>query len=288
MITGCAKQDSGSLPIDFEGENDKEITYEFGHGVIDYNFDEWNYDGLTSLDFDYVIDNQGSAAEFGLIILIDGIPQRFNVEGSETMMHKVEIQQESRSEIKIELTPEIEKTKNKVNLTPILILNPSIKVQDIKEYGVNHSISSAPTVNLSLETSQESKSKSNTDIIISYTELPDSVEEEYIKNGFNMLETEIYLQTEIGGNEDSQYIDSNDNMDISILGKSGEYRLLTFVNNEIVDYYNVVVNPENITNIKLGVKAKAGDNIYFFIVPRDVQEPQEFVLPSQSMKWIVK
>ncbi len=287
IFTGCTKKQKNTEEINFNNINSQEERYEYEHGIVNYQFEQWNYNG-NKLNFNYNISNQGKKCEFGLIFLIDGIPQEYSINGKKTSMYTFNMKSNETQILSIEMMPKINTKKSQCNFNAFLILNPSTHIKDIKQYGHNHSISSAPTVSLIMDKHSIDEKIQIENIKYDYEDIPSQILNEYLKDGTNILESNIYIERNLMNDEDGDYLYKEKPLQLKAYGKQGKYRILEFRNNSISHMYNVVVKREKYSNIVLKTDFNKNDNVYFLIVPLDSQDPYDYIMINQSERWIVK
>ncbi len=287
LLVGCNSKDNTKEKINFEKtESQEEEHYEYEHGVANYHFEQWNYNGET-LSFDYNINNIGKECEFGLMFLIDGIPQEYEVDGEMTSMYILDMETNKNKTLSIKMNPKIDTEKDKCNFNAFLILNPSLHIEDIKQYGHNHSISSVGTILLEMNKTSINKNIKLENTEVHYQDIPKQVIKDNTKDGMNMLDSNIYIAK--NSSEDNQnYLYINEPLQLKIYGKKGNYRILEFKNNQISNMYNITVKKDQYSNITLNPVMKKNDNIYFLVVPLDAQDPYDYIMINQSERWIVK
>lgn len=287
FLPGCQADNSDQdEEIDFQEQEIKQDEgYTFEHGIVDYNFEKWSYDGQP-LTFDYRIENTGKECEFGLVFLVDGIVQTYETEGKSTSMYTLNMETGDQKVLSIKLTPKIDSDKTECNLNAYVVKNPSKQIKDIKEYGHNHTISATATVYLEMNTPSVDENIKSNNVDVKFQEIPAEVIKEHTKEGINMLDSNVYV--EMVNTDEYNYLKKNEPVEIEAYGKAGNYRILEFNNNKVINTYNVSLQKDQYTCMTIESAYKKNDNIYFAIVPADIQDPYDYVMLNQSERSIVK
>ncbi len=288
LLVGCSSTspEPDTTEIDFGNQQElKEESYDFGHGVVDYDFETWSYDG-EELEFEYFIKNTGSECEFGLIFLIDGVPQIYEVEGETTEMYSLSMSTGEEQVLSIKINPRIDSDKKECNLNAFVIFNPSTKIEDIKQYGFNHSVSSTATIHLELNHSAMDPDVKVETVDVKYKEIPTDVLVQYFKGEIDVLDYNVYVEQ--SGVEDSQYVTKDSPIDLNVFGKSGNYRLLAVEDNHITHIYDIRLEEKQYTTVSLEIPMKETTNLYFLVVPIDIQDPYDYIMMNQSERYIVQ
>lgn len=269
------------------GNSDGHVSenYEFSHGFVNYQFETLNYDG-EPLELEYFIENMGKECELGLVVLVDGITQYFEVDGKQSNIYKNDFKKEQRRQFSIKLNPQAF-DKKEANLNTYLVLNPSKKINNIKEYGNNHAISNNVTVRLNMNVTNNTK-----DIIknptINYESIPSDILESYTIKGMNMLESDIYVVVNGMVEQGNKIVDVNQPLNVNVFGKAGMYRLLTVIDNQIVETLNVMVKENQVAIVNVEPPLEKNNNLYFLVVPVDPQDQQNYTVIAQSERMIVQ
>lgn len=285
-LFGCTTTNQENKDIEFGNTPMQEEYYLYEHGVDGYQFEKWKYDG-DSLSFDYTINNDEKECEFGLVFLVNGIKQEYEVEGQRTSMYLLNMNTGDKKTLSIKMNPRIDEDRKDCNVNAFLILNPSKHIEDAKQYGHNHSISSVGTIILEMDKAAVDKSINVSSVDVQYQNIPEDVIKDNTKDGINMLDSNIYIQKNTS--DDNQVeLHKDTPVQFNIYGKQGRYRLLEFCNNEVTHMYDVDVRQNQYSSIMLNVDMKENDNAYYLIVPLDTQDPYDYVMMSQSERLIVK
>lgn len=283
LFVGCSSKAGENETIDFDEPLDIEENYSFGHGVVDYQFEKWNFSG-EPLTFDYEIKNIDDELEFGLVFLVDGLPQTYEVDGETTSMFKTHLKTGEETTISISMTPKVHTKLNETNLNAYVVLNPSTEFEDIKKYKTNHGISSTPTISLNLEDHKENTDFNEKTLKTDFEPISNDVLTNLLGGDGTMLRENIFL---VSVNDDT-YIKSATNLILNAYGKSGHYRLLTVEDNVITDASEIEIKEETYTKISLNLEMEDVTNLYFLLVPLDVQDVHGYLMMSQSNRWIVE
>lgn len=288
LLLGCKANNQKPEDVDFENQQViEEERYEYGHGVVDYQFEKWSYNG-QDLVFDYFIKNIEKEAEFGLVFLIDGINQTYEVDGEKTSMYKVNMKSNEEKKLSIKLKPEIDSNKKTCNLNAYLILNPSTQIKESKQYIYDHSISSTATINLDLNSHAASDKIKVKSLDVTYDDIPSDILKEHVRDGENMLNTNVNIEyVSSDGNEDN-ILNADKPIKLRAFGKSGNYRVLVVKDNVITETYDIGIKDKQYSIMTLNVDLENTTNIYFLIVPTDVQDVQDYIMMNQSERYIVK
>lgn len=283
LLVGCSAKVGENETIDFDDPLDIEEKYSFGHGVVDYQFEKWNFSGQP-LTFDYEIKNIEDEIEFGLVFLVDGLPQTYEVDGETTTMFKTHLKTGEETTISISMTPKVHTTLNETNLNAYIVVNPSTEIEDIKKYKMNHSIGSTPTIRLILEEHQHNTDFGINKIGTDFEPISEEVLEKFREIDATMLSENAYIEAD----DDILFVNSMTNFSLNAYGKVGQYRLLTVEDNVITDASEIEIKEETYTKISLNLELDDVTNLYFLLVPLDVQDVHGYLMMSQSNRWIVE
>lgn len=288
LLPGCKANDPNKQNVNFEDKKIiEEESYEYGHGVVDYQFEKWSYDG-QNLVFDYFINNIRQECEFGLVFLVDGICQTYEINGQKTSMYKVKMKANEEKKFTIKLTPEINSNKKLCNLNAFVILNPSAQIKEFKQYGHNHSISSTATINLELNSKAINDKIKVKSLNITYNDIPSNILKEYIKDNSNILNNNVYVEYVPSEDNKDNVIPADDPINIRVFGKKGNYNVLVVKDNVITDTYSTAVKENKYSLVTLDAIIKDTTNIYFLVVPIDVQDSHDYIMMNQSERYVVK
>lgn len=283
LLVGCSSQVDESENIDFDEPIIVEEKYEFVHGVVNYQFEKWSFKD-EPLNFDYEIKNIGLEAEFGLVFLIDGLPQTYEVDGQMTNMYKVILETDKETKVSISMIPKVLTNSNETNINAFVVLNPSTQIDDVKKYKMNHAISSTATIRLILEEHQYNTDFEIKKIGTDFEPISEEVLEKFREIDATMLGENAYIEAD----DDILFVSSMANFSLNAYGKPGHYRLLTVEDNVITDASEIEIKEETYTKISLNLELEDVTNLYFLLVPLDVQDVHGYLMMSQSNRWIVE
>ncbi len=288
LLLGCNISQEKQENVNFESPQiNEDDSYEYEHGVVNYKFERLSYNG-ESLSFDYFINNIRQECEFGLVFLVDGVCQTYEIEGQKTSMHKVKMKTNEKKVFSIKMVPEIAQNKELCNVNAFVILNPSTQIKNIKQYGHNHSISSTATMNLKLESNCASDKIQVKTLNTTYNDIPSDELKTFIKDGMNILKENVYIDYMTADENIDNTFYSNEPTYLRVFGKSGDYNVLVVEDNIITNMYRTSVKENKYSLMTLDLNIKNTKNIYFLIVPIDVQDVQDYIMIGQSERYIVK
>ncbi|WP_058485456.1 hypothetical protein [Defluviitalea phaphyphila] len=258
LLIACSKQNTNTANIDediFNMENNnirQQVDYKFHFGPK--NIENPVKINEESLEYDMKFENLGGPAEFGIIIVADGIPQKVKLEDDLAIMHKVSLDTKESKEYKFIIN------KQDLNINdgeehiihPIVILEPDYIPQNITPFTHEGSL------NASLGIPFYYTSDIKKDIKIGHV---DSIKiDDQFRKEYN-LDREVKVSCEILWSIDDPNVpfisheDLKQGFDINLIGNVlGEMRVFLFVDNKPVkingyDFYDVKIQKGMVSKI---------------------------------------
>lgn len=142
---GCNIQDSvestipiSSNPFSDDIVNGEDVQFAYGFGLLTPDSkSDFVYEG-DALSAEYFIDNVGVTMSTGMLMFVNGIPQKYSVNnGEETYMHIQEAPANQTTIVKISFVPVCGKAGDKLSVRFLSILNPQIRPTKL-EYMYGH------------------------------------------------------------------------------------------------------------------------------------------------------
>lgn len=302
LLCGCEKSVEKELPLVEENpfnteeiENaGQEVSANYGWGVKNYDPEvrEIPYsDGEIRLGLEF--SNSGPNCEVGMMIFIDGIPQKYSNEssGMRSYMNPVNIT-EKQQEFSIYLEPKFTMKGKKHRMFIACIYEPSYRDKTAKAgFGNFHKISALLPWHIVCKKSYDEKlevSKGN-----DLSEIPKSIKEEFARRNEDGQERNILdYETKIKYFQDNKMVEGfsiNAARDLQIKifgGETGEYRLSLFVDHELVNafsgkpYVDISLKKDKMLSIDIPSlvdisSAGKGSCMYVMMCPIDEQRPDE-------------
>lgn len=249
----------------------EELKYEFSHGLKDEQ-DKLVFAG-NSLDFIYEVDNRGAKVELGLMIFIDGIVQEFKVDDSDILsLYKFSMITDEIKDINIQLDPSIGQSGEESIIRFLIVLNPSVQINGLKDIGNNYSISQpiASYMIFKKDANRSLKSLSR-DLDYTFIEMNTQEKESYIikQNNeiYNKLDTEsvfYYLQ------DNEKIIDTynaESKINFKIAGIPGRYNFVVFENMHIVSTTTIDIKKDVYTNISGFKASNDSESLFAILIP---------------------
>lgn len=268
---------------------------EFTYDLLDAD-QTIQFDGKpVSLIFE--LNNIGAAAQYGILVFIDGIVQEFKTEDYKKMdyMHNYELKAEENKSIQISLIPQ-NLEKGEYDLSVLVLLNPDFMPQEPNYvFGYNHKISYAYTkINVQADTTKDAKTLNIEDTNkISEVEKNSYVD---LENEVDRLENNAYCLVLNDGKEEHRKIilDKKDlQIDFKLLGgNDAKYRITVFLNNEPIllekEYSDALLHSstEDYSILKLNLQNKQlrkQNVLYAVAVPTEEIEETAFPIKSDSI-----
>lgn len=303
ILTGCTKNkktdeketldsvSSHNVENPFElSEDDESISSiltvaSYGYGILDRK-ERYVYEG-NLMEIPIEVNNREDSIEVGIMIFIDGIPQRFSFKEDEKLLEEyvkaIELPKKSKIIKTAVFTPTVGKKGDVLKLHVTSLLNPSyIPEGESRSFNVNHSL--LDILPVELEYKADSKS-------LDYKEnfIESIIMSEEARSDLQIREepfNDIQLHDDNAGRYNSlpciPYIEGSDlNLKISAYGvDTCKYRTTIFVNhlpiktlysNDYYDYYDVSVQKDYLARIDFTINhdeiSEKNNFIYAISVP---------------------
>lgn len=291
LLTGCSKKHNVKESIDediFNRENSnggqqQQVDYAFPYGPKNEENPVEIYE--DRLEYDMYIDNQGKAAEFGVMIVIDGIPQKTVLPGNDNtpaIMHKVSLKTKEAKDYKFIMNKEllnIDKGDDHI-IYPVLILEPDFIPERRNYFGHEGRLSAARGIPFTYANDRKQ------DMKIGYVEpvkIDDKFRSEYNIDKGEELYGEIFWSLEDINNVFISAEDLKKGFDINLAGDvpAAEMRVFLFVNNKPVEmngysFYEAKVQKGMVAKIHVDptdefiAGLKNNDLIYALAMPKNL------------------
>lgn len=238
----------------------------------------------TDLEFEYEIENGTVECEIGIMVVIDGIPQKYRTNNSNTELyiHSFKMNKEHTEKFKILLNPSVGKSGETLYLNTLSILNPSfIPDPENIEYANNLKISEAGyiPVEFSCDAQIEALHSQQATII---KDIPEEIKKEIEEAGgsiANGVDPSLYFDNFNSDGTKILKLDKNGQQKLTLNGFGGpsnKYRIFIFNNNTAVPFANGVnyieMNylPDKLTSIDIDISGEAltsGSSLYAIAFP---------------------
>ena len=256
---------------------DREITdarYRLNHGVIEPDPESQSliYAG-TPVTLTYMMDNEGTAAEWGIVIYVNGFQQPFSIDGSNEVKncHIINMEEGEKKNCKIQFIPIQGKAGEDFTVYIATILKPSYQVKgDSLDWGYFHSYGQAVPLHLVIE-----KDVPAQDVDLDCKTLTGEYNEQFPYWAHHSNTTEI----EISDGYDAVYAEADRDitLDIAVSGRESlNYRLAIFIDHKLVPaldgnkYYNIATQKDKMLRLKIKLpysEVKDGKFIYGVLIP---------------------
>lgn len=129
---------SGNNPFSDDVVNGEDVQFAYGFGLVSPDINNnFVYEG-NALSAEYFIDNIGNTISTGMLMFVNGIPQKYSVNGGQdTYMHIQEAPAHKKTTVNISFIPVCGKTGDKLSVRFLSILNPHIRPTKL-EYTYGH------------------------------------------------------------------------------------------------------------------------------------------------------
>lgn len=220
-----------------EHQDGQDGILRINHGVIDPDPQTGKlvYNGAP-VSCTYMLNNEGSKAEWGIVIYVNGVQQPYAVDNmdEEKVCHVFTVEEHSRRDVKIVFTPIIGKSGQDLSVIFATVLKPSY-VLDEKEistgYGYYHSHSTGLTMQLIMN--QDAPGGGSVDVLSGKATVGSNIPE--WADGSN--ETEVFLD----GDKEAVYAksDTDAKLMLSIIGRDNhKYRVSFYINHHLIPVFN--------------------------------------------------
>lgn len=257
-----------------QAELKQEETFTLNSGIVgEYPDSTFVYDGAP-IKIKYRWDAEGKF-QMGLKVYLNGIEQRYSVNGTETNMH-VEDMDSNTKEFELEFTPNVGEKGENLEVLFANVFEPKIlKISEegFLKFGHQQSISSPMLWYVRME-SDGIKAASNIFEKLPSTKLSEEEKQAYMdKDNFGNTRNHLDVQEIKFFQDDSEIsngiIDSTKPLTIRILGgREGAYRVSVHKNFNVCaidqkSYFDIVSDKESYTDIVIPKNEfKSGDNVY--------------------------
>lgn len=286
LLTACSNENIDVIDEDMfnrEGDSSVEqvqIDYEFPFGPM--NIERPVKINENKLEYDMDIDNRANAAEFGVMVVIDGIPQETTLGNDYAVMHKISLDTNEHKDYKFV----IDKNNLKINdrddhiIYPMIILEPDYIPTDRNYFAHEGKLSASQGLKFTYSMDK------NQDFKIGFAEsvkIDDKLETEYKIKKDRELENQILWSLDDSNNAFITLEDLDNGFDINLIGDElGEMHVFLFVNNqpiEINDYsfYDVKIQKGMVSKINVELNEEFiselsnGDSIFLIAMPKNLE-----------------
>lgn len=281
-----------------EFNKDKRNDESFPDVEFSYNLLNWDKTIIfekSPITLTLDIANNEAAAEFGIMVFINGISQEFmtNEYNESKYMQSYNIESKQQKSIQIILTPQNIEIGN-YELVVIMLLNPSFMAKSPNYvFGYNHKISYAYT---NIEIKTDTNLNKNVMTIEKSNSIDEIEKNKYIDENGNRLEARAHCIMLNDGEEENRKINLNGN-NLSIVykvlgGESAKYCVTTFINHEPIlvnDKYDYVLLKSSIDTYSTfsceynNKKLQDKNVIYSIAIPVDNIKNNAFPIKSDSV-----
>lgn len=238
----------------------------------------------TDLEFEYEIENGTVECEIGIMVVIDGIPQKYktNTNNIESYVHSFKMNKNHTEKFKISIHPSVGKTGETLYLNTLSILNPSFSPNPENiEYANNLKISEAGYIPVEFSCDAQTEALHSQQATIT-KDIPEEIIKEIEEAGGNIANgTDPYLYFDSLNSDGTKILklDKNGQQKLTLNGFGGpsnKYRIFIFNNNTAVPFANgasyIDINylPDKLTTISVEISNKAlssGSSLYAVAFP---------------------
>lgn len=297
LLTACSNEDMDAIDENmFSGEEDDveqlmQMDYEFPFGPNDLDMPvKINGD---KLEYELYIDNQENAAEFGIMVVMDGIPQMSTLENTYSIMHKVYLDR-GQYEVYKFVIDRNDLTINKGDehiVYPLIVLEPDYIPTDRKHFVHEGKLSASKGIKFTYAMEKEP------DINNTYVE-PVKLDAQ-LKSKYNIkkntgLENTILWSLDKTNNAFISLEDVSNEFDVNLVGDDiGETRVFLFVNNKPVkineyDCYETTIQPGMVTSVNVQLdknlvsELKNEDSIFVISIPQNLESVEAWPCKTRT------
>lgn len=292
LFTSCINNESdlesteslqNNNPFSVEGnDNETSITNaEFAFGT---SVQFLEYTG-SAIEFDYEIENGSIECEVGIMVTIDGIPQKYHTDKnkSELYVHSFELSKNYVEKFKIIVTPSIGKAGETLFLNTLSILNPSYMPDPTNiEYANNLKINEAGYIPVDYKKDANNIDSFEIKKASTITKIPDEIIDEVTIAGgdiSNGVDPQLYFDDINSVEKRSINIDKVSRLNLSLNGFGGgenKYRIFIFSNHDVIPMCDGVTGiemnflPDELTTISVGIsksEIKSNTSLYAIAFP---------------------
>lgn len=287
----------GSYNYGVEWEEGKEL-------VLDY---------APTVSFRYFVNNSGNAADFGLLIFVNGIRQPYRTEENteNKLLHIFDVQQNERKVQTIEFEPVVGEMGDEVSVEIISMFEPSYINTENSVYNFYHNISSLlpSKMNVTEKTNLSEPEICSDYMVTSITEEMLQEFNSYGSENGNPLDNQVYIDTLknekfytpkalLEEEPDITPFTLNDTVTLCMYGGAPcKYRVSMYINHDLVagafdgaDYIDITTANDSICkktiNINnLNIELKDYNYLYFIAVPfyTEGDYEEKMVMKSSSV-----
>lgn len=288
----------------------------FGYGVEWEDGKEFVLDYAPTVSFQYYVDNSGKAADFGLLLFVNGVRQPYRTEenSENKILHIFDVDQNERKVQTIEFEPVVGEKGDKVSVEIVTMFQPSFINTEKSSYGFSHRISSLYPSSLSV-TQETGLSEPKVCSEYEVTPISEELRQEFNQMGStggyggNALDNGIYIETlkndvfytpadRLDAESDISPFTLNDSVTLCMYGgESCTYRVSMYINHELVagafdgaDYIDITPSRDSICKKAVDLEAlnlslQDDNHLYFIAVPIYTSDNFEgrMVLKSKSV-----
>lgn len=266
-------------------EQDETILYSFEQTP---NLENGNLNSLRN--FSYKITNHGKSFSLGILIFVDGILQEYSLDDSQlSTCNTVELEDNEEKTVKIYINS-IKGNKEKKHSIIIGGILNSDKIYNLKNYGIEHSISQSKK--LYLNGSPDYIVDNNLSVKEHNIQIYD-MEDEFLnekKLDENLLKSEVFINLQQNDTYIYDCLNKNEELIIQVYGREGEYYIYTVYDGNILDkvpYTKIEVKKDKIYSFSIDLSQKQNKNFFVVISTNDLSSIDDGYL-IQSEKYIIK
>lgn len=286
LLTACSNENIDVIDENIfnrDGDNSVQqirIDYEFPFGPMNIERPVKIDEG--KLEYDMYIDNRANAAEFGVMLAIDGMPQMTTLENNYAVMHKISLDTNEYKEYKFVLDKKDLKINDRDDhiIYPLIILEPDYIPTDRNYFAHEGKLSACEGIKFTYTMDK------NQDYKIGYSE---SVKiDEQLKTKYGMkknfeLENQILWSLDDSNNAFITLEDLRNGFDINLIGDElGDMRVFMFINNQPVEingynFYDVKIQTGLVSKINVELNEEIisnlsnGDSIFLIALPKNLE-----------------
>lgn len=287
LFTACTNKNVDKEVIDEDifnrdhssTEQQEQVDYEFIFGPK--NIEDPVEIGKNKLEYNMDIDNRGNAAEFGIMIVIDGIPQKTELENISAIMHRISLNAKEIKDYKFIMDTEALNINDGADhiIYSMMILEPDYIPENRNHFAHEGKLSA--TSGLPFTYTNYMKQ----DMKIGYVEpvkMDDQLRSEYNINKKSELENQILWSLDDPNNPFITLEDLKRGFDINLVGDVlGEMRVFLFANNQPVEingysFYDVKIQKGMVSKIHVDFTEKFisglrnGDPVFLLVMPKNL------------------
>lgn len=249
--------------MDEQNSGNSITNAEFAFGT---SVQELKYTG-TDLEFEYEIENGSVECEVGIMVVIDGIPQKYrtDTDNSEQYVHSYKLSKDTTEIFKIYVNPSVGKSGETLLLNTLSILNPSFSPDpQAIEYANNLKINESGYIPVHfMQDASEDILQGEEATTVS--EIPENIVKEIEMAGGDIKSgVDPYLYFDSLNSDDTRKIKLDNNSKLKMTlngfgGTSNKYRIFIFDNNTVIpfsdgtSYIEMQYIPDKLTSISIEI-----------------------------------